>query len=47
MKYIIFPLAKITKPKVRTIAKKLKLSVANKKDSTEYFLLVIETLKIF
>ncbi|KMQ95689.1 trna 5-methylaminomethyl-2-thiouridylate-methyltransferase [Lasius niger] len=34
LKYTIFPLAKITKPEVRAIAKKLKLNVANKKDST-------------
>lgn len=34
LKYTIFPLANLTKPQVRAIAKKLNLSVANKKDST-------------
>ncbi|AXE60867.1 tRNA 2-thiouridine(34) synthase MnmA [[Mycoplasma] phocae] len=34
LKRVIFPLAKLTKPEVREIAKELKLATANKKDST-------------
>lgn len=34
LKYTIFPIGNLTKPEVRIIAKDLKLSVANKKDST-------------
>lgn len=34
LKYTIFPIGKLTKTEVRTIAKNINLSVANKKDST-------------